>query len=445
MDVVRLGERYTTSYVPDELIEGYSSMIFTERHETPGDFQLKTYAIADTAALLPEDTLISVRGSDDVHMVEDLDIDVDDFGRPQLVVTGRSLDFYIDHRFVESGYQKKREMRKDYSPLGAAAVLLYNAFDNNSGKDVTRGDKVAKTPELNDYSWNLLDRIPNICITDSSTDDGEIRSWFLNEGMLGEQLRNILIKGDLGLRMIRPSSGSSAQIVTVKSTLAERGDIVRTMTNGIKSMRFDLYKGLDRTINQSVNPRVQFRVLHNDLDRIKRFRSKKDYKTAVEIMSGVGGADVYRNNTERDYSGLRRRVMAYDGGTPDLPPEPQKPDELRKNATKDEREDRADAMDKWLDDHAEWANKRDNIVTRFKNANDKAATRELSKARRINMLSGDVSPSAPYKFKVDYNLGDKVTLVDEDGFTQTMVVAEYIRTEDDEGDHGYPGLVEPEA
>lgn len=442
MDVVRLGERYTTNYEPDELIEGYSSMIFTERHIEYGDFQLKTYNIADTAALLPEDTLISHRETGDVHMVEDHNIELDEFGRPMLAITGRSLDFYIDHRYVESNYQKRRQMRKPYSAMGAAAVLLYNAFDNASGKDVTRGDKDGKTPEENDYSWTTLDRIPNVCITDSAVDDGDVREWFLNEGMLGTQLKDILIKGQMGIRMIRPM-GTSGKVITVKSALADRGDIVRTDTDDIQMMRFDIYTGLNRTVGQSTNPKVQFRALHDDLDKIKRLVSKKNYKTIVEIISSVGGADVARNNTEKNFSGIQRRVMAYDAGAPDLPPEPQKPAELRKNATRAEREDRRDAMDKWIDDHAEWDNKRDRIVTAFKNSNDKAALRELTKARRVNMLSGDISPLAPYKFKVDYNLGDKVTLVDDNGFEETMVVAEYIRTDDDEGDHGYPGLVEP--
>ncbi len=442
MDVVRLGERYTTNFEPDELVEGYSSMIFTERHIEYGDFQLKTYDIANTAALLPEETLISHRETGDVHMVEDHSIDLDELGRPQLVITGRSIDMYIDHRYVESNYNKRRQMRKAYSAMGAAAVLLYNAFDNNSGKDVTRGDKDGETPELNDYSWNTLDRIPNVCITDSAVDDGDVREWFLNEGMLGPQLKEILTKGRMGIRIIRPM-GTSGKVLTVKSALAERGDIVRTQTDDIQMLRFDLYTGLDRTVNQSTNPRVQFRALHDDLDKIKRLVSKKDYKTIVEIISSVGGADVARNATERDFSGLRRRVMAYDAGTPDLPPEPQKPAELGKNATRAQREQRQEDMDTWIEKHAIWDNKRDRIVADFKTANEKAADRELIKARRINMLSGDISPLAPYKFKVDYNLGDKVTLVDDDGFEQTMVVAEYIRTDDDEGDHGYPGLVEP--
>jgi hypothetical protein len=267
MDAVRLGERYTTSYLPDKAIEGYSSMIFTERWPLGGDFELTTPLIGETMALLPEDTLISHLESDDVMIVEDHVIEEDELGRQVLKVTGSSLTGFIDHRYVDGKYGKKREMARQYSVSGALAVLLWQAFDNATGKDVTRASN---------EDWNTKDRIPNIVITESATTDGDSDDRWLVKGPLGDQIRELLTKGDMGLRMIRPHGGSTGTVVTVTATpLEDRGKITRTVTNGITQMRFDIYDGVDKTGT------VKFRTLHGDLEGIQYLFSKKNNKTAI--------------------------------------------------------------------------------------------------------------------------------------------------------------------
>jgi hypothetical protein len=435
MDLVRLGPAYSTSYQPDVLIEGYSSLIWTERFFDHGDFQLKTPNIEETMDLLPEDTLISHLDTDEVMIIENHEIDVDENENEELTITGRSLTSFLEHRFIEAPYRKKRKLRRSYSPTGAAAVLLYNSIDNASGKDVTR---------IEDTAWTTLDRIPNISITDSVVDDGDIRRWWVEEGSLWPQLLKIFQRSDMALRTIRPSSESSAQVMTVTANpLADRGITTRTYTTGITSLRFDLYDGIDRSDSQSDNPIVILSVIQGDLDKMKYLYSNQNYKTAVELMSSINIGDVYRNATEQGYSGLKRRTMTHDAGEPEVPDPPEKPQQLRKNATKEERDARADAMDKYLDDYAKWKNERDQIYAEFRDDHRDDALRVLRRARRVAQLAGDVSPYTPYQYKEHYNLGDTVSVYGKYKESQKMIVSEYIRTEDSEGDRGYPGLVLP--
>ena len=58
--------------------------------------------------------------------------------KDELTVTGRTAWTILEHRYVEANYQKKRFMRREYSATTAAGVLIFNAIDNASGKDVTR-------------------------------------------------------------------------------------------------------------------------------------------------------------------------------------------------------------------------------------------------------------------------------------------------------------------
>lgn len=428
MDVVRLGERYSSEYVPDMLIEGYSNMIFTERFPDPGDFELTTPKIAETWDALPPDTLISHLDTDDVHIVETRNIELDDFGRPVLKITGTSLTTLTNDRWIEAKHGKKRKMARKNSRAGAAAVLLYQAFDNASGVDVTRAG---------DFSWNTLDRIPNVSITDSCYDLGNSVNNWLTEGILDTQLREIMKKSDIGLRMIRPSANSNGQVVTVTANpLDDRGKVVRTQTNGITSLRFDIYQGVDKTGS------VKFRTLHGDLEKIQYLNSRKGYKNGIEIISSIGGKDIYRDGTSGD-SGIKRRIGFVDAGEPDTDPEPERPKDPRDNATAAEMTAYRKALTKWRDDWADWKVKYDADVAEFKADYESDAARLLKDTSEVLMLSGDISPEAPYRFKTDYNLGDKVTLLGDYGIAETMVVSEYIWTEDSKGDRGYPGLTLP--
>ena len=76
----------------------------------------------------------------------------------------------------------------------------------------------------------------------------------------------------------------------------------------------------------------------------------------------------------------------------------------------------------------------------FLNVLVQKAQAELKKHGRIRLFDGAISPVSPFHIGEDYNLGDKVTLMAQYGFDQTMIVSEYVRTEDSEGDRGYPGL-----
>ena len=442
MDFVRLGPAYSNNYQPDaDLIENFNSLIWHERYQAPGEFQITSFDVRGLAALLPEDTLVSHLETQEVMMVETHDIAMvgeGDDARPEITIKGRSAAIILEHRWVEANYGKKRRMRRGYSATSAASVLLVNAVDNASGKDITRGDADPETAaEGNDYPWTTLDVIPNVAVTESVASEGAIRKWVLEEGMLLPQLMKILIDADLGLRVMRPVPGNAANVVTVATALATRGTITRTYNPNIaQALRFDVYSGVDKS------SRIQFSTLQGHLDEATYLNSNKEHKTVVEIRSEVGGSDVYRPG-ESGLTGWRRKTMDFDGGSPQLPTEPEKPDELKKNATQAQREARADAMDKWIIDHAKWKNKRDRIIADFKEENALNALRELKSRRKVSMFSGAISPLSPHQYKTDYNLGDSVMLYGDYGRSAKMVVSEYVRTQDTNGESGFPGLTAP--
>lgn len=428
MDIIRLGDPYSSAYTPDaSVIEGYSSMIWTERYRDPGEFEMVTTRIEETMDLLPEMTLISHRDTDEVMMVESHLIETDDDDLETLRVKGRTVDSFLENRFVESKYGKKRKLRKNYVAAGAAQLLVWQAVDNASGKDVTRED---------DFSWNTKDVIPNVMVSDNVSDYGESRRWWVQEGLLYPQLMNILVRGDLGIRVLRPNGpyeSSGITRVSVATALGTRGDITRDLISTTGTLRFDIYQGKDRSHTQSDRPVVGFNYIRDEIENGQYLFSIKDFKTACEIMSGKGGPDVYRNETQQAYTGFRRRVMGFDAGEPE---EPDKPTYPGKNASNAEQT----LYDTKL---AEWQDKVEEITEEFLEDAEKDALRGLKKAPRVYVFSGDISPLADYTYKTHYDLGDTVTLYGKYGQTERMIVSEYVRTDDAEGDSGYPGLMMP--
>lgn len=443
MDLVRLGAPYTTTYLPDMLIEGYNSLVWTERFQSHGEFELKTFDVDRVFKALPEDALVSHLETRHVMMVETHSIEMVGEGadaRPELTVRGRSASLILEHRYVEGKYGKKRRLRKKLSAVGAGITLMYNVLDNASGKDVTRGDDDPDTEfTVNDYDWNTKDRIPNVAISDSASVDGETRWWNVKEGMLYPQLMKILIDQDLGLRVLRPGSPNPATVATVTANpIADRGVINRTFVEDVQALRFDIYNGVDKTRT------VKLSTLQGHLDSPAYLMSKLDYKTIVEMRAGenVRIGDIVRNTTPGDANleGWKRRVMDFDAGTPDIPDAPEKPREPRANATAAQRAAYRNALDNWQDKQARWQNKRDRIVDDFKEEETKNARRALKKRRRIDMFTGAASDLSPFKYKTNYDLGDLVMLRGDYDKYVTMQVVEYVRTEDANGDRGYPGL-----
>lgn len=64
----------------------------------------------------------------------------------------------------------------------------------------------------------------------------------------------------------------------------------------------------------------------------------------------------------------------------------------------------------------------------------------LAEHSRINYFDGLVPAKSPYKYGINYRLGDIVRMMDDDGRLQRARVTEYIFSSDSTGDKGYPTL-----
>lgn len=83
---------------PSKLVENYDSLIWTERFNTVGDFQLVTGNTSKFMTLLPEGTRLTLRETNQVMVVETHQIDRKKRTPEKLTIKGRSFESILDRR-----------------------------------------------------------------------------------------------------------------------------------------------------------------------------------------------------------------------------------------------------------------------------------------------------------------------------------------------------------
>ena len=342
MDVLRLD---ATSYRPDEIVEGYSSMIWTERQDKNGEFQLKTTKVSETRDLIPEDSLITLLDSSEVMIVETHSIAKNSDNAPELTVSGRTFETFLSNRAITL-----KEDTASYTTSEVIAYLLDQAVVSAA---------------------NAKDDLPNVSVTDSTTISDVAKVWTLDPKDIYALVTEFLPLAALGLRIIRPTVD---------------GD----------PLRMDIYNGLDRSKAQVYRDPVIFHYNSGHIEDPSYLFSNKDYKNFALVRAASGLLEVWPGDNVEPTpapTGRDRKAIFVDASS--------SPD--------------AEAIQK--------------------------GQVELKKHNKAVLFDGAISPISPYKYGVEYSLGDIVTLSAEYGFEASMLVTEYVRTEDQDGDRGYPTLV----
>src|ERR1044072_5942687 len=116
---------------PSKLVENYDSLIWTERYNTVGDFQLVSGNVEQFMTLLPEGTRLTLRESNQVMVVETHQIDRKKLTPQKVTIKGRSFESILDRR-----------------------VAIQSILAATAGKDWTVSTKLPS-----DVAWYVIDQI----------------------------------------------------------------------------------------------------------------------------------------------------------------------------------------------------------------------------------------------------------------------------------------------
>lgn len=257
----------------NELFEDYESLIWTERYDKYGDFELHLASTIRSRNLLRVDTLLAMNKSNRIMRIETVEDGTDEENRRMLTVKGRSFE-----------------------------AVLYDRVAKESLDDLTTSPKWTITGlTATDVARKVFH---DICVT------GVLSTYdvipFIHEGSLSSEPSNIAEPVDLVTVEIEP-----ATVYDVIVQLAEIWNFgFRFLRNGDASeIWFDIFMGADRTTGQTVFPAVVFSPQMDNLQNTKELTTIEGAKNVAYVFSPDGFEMVYADGVDTDVEGFERRVL----------------------------------------------------------------------------------------------------------------------------------------
>lgn len=250
-----------TNLVAVDVMDRYDSLIWTDRYDQYGDFELQIPMSSGLLSVLQQNFYIFSAQSNHLMIIEKLEIDSDMEDGNKLLVSGRSLESILDRRIIWG--------QKTYSGNLQDAIesMLNDAFINPPA--------------------SLADRKISNFIFKKSADE-RITKLTIDAQYSGDNLYNV-----------------------VYNLCNDNGIGYRITLNDEDKFVFELYVGEDRSYNQDVLPYVVFSKKFDNMEDSNFLQDNTNYKNAV-LVGGEGEGSLRKYKTvietsSSDKTGLNRR------------------------------------------------------------------------------------------------------------------------------------------
>lgn len=248
-----------TSLEAVAVVDEYESVIWVDRYQEFGDFELYSPVTTNILSVFKQDYYLWNRASEHVMIIEKLLIKTDVESGNHITITGRSLESILKRRIV----WKQRSLNGNLQN-GIKALLNENVI---SPSDSAR-------------------KIDNF-IFEASTDP-RITELKVDTQYTGDELYEVIVK-------LCKANG-----IGFKVTL-----------NNNKQFVFKLYAGSDRSYDQTDNPYVVFSPSFENIVNSNYIESKSALKN-VALIGGEGEGTKRRYTTIGSAKGLNRRELFVD-------------------------------------------------------------------------------------------------------------------------------------
>jgi hypothetical protein len=254
-----------------EIINGLTSKTWIERYRDPGEFTLKAPVSSGVRDILPLDTFISHVDTEEVMIVENHEINEDEQNEPEITITGRSYETYLEQRIIGIN---------NIFPMSFTDLHLNLASDYTPQQAVNL---------INDLIGDPLDlpndTLPYVSVIHTVPSTGLLApiARSINRGELHSALIDLLKIDNLGIKTIRPNPSSP-------------------LTSASPNVAFVIHKGADKT------KQVAFSYSTGEIVNADYLWSTKRVKNAALIS----GRYVTTVVTAGVTSGFARRWMFVD-------------------------------------------------------------------------------------------------------------------------------------
>lgn len=257
MDIMVLNKNFEMVHI----IDSYKSIIWTDRYNDAGDFELYTEVSGETLKYVEKDFYLTIKESERTMIVSTIAIESDRELGNFIQITGHSLEQILNRRIVWGLKTLNTNLQNGIKTLLNESII--------SPSDANR-------------------KIPNFIFEEVS--DSKITDIKVEQQYTGDNIYDIV------------------------RTLCQDNDIgFKIVLNSDNQFVFSLYSGVDRSYNQKKNPCVTFSPRYDNLINSNYCETNLDYKTVTLIA----GEDSGNNRKYRTYSisqdnGLYRRELFTD-------------------------------------------------------------------------------------------------------------------------------------
>lgn len=371
-------EPYTLNrnFLRQDVIDGFSSIIWTERYYGDSEVQLVVPATIEMITKLPIGTFLTIDESDEVMMLESWNIE-----DSKLKLSGISLLKWLNNRFVRvSALHEDKYWYISGWPAGRVLWhMVYSMCCTGS-------------PFLNGSIPTGVTNPERLIIPGLGLRDYDISGPNINVGVpygpVYDAMREIATTFEIGMQITLESATDTSYFLGFRS-----------------------YKGLDRTSEQVDNPVVRFSPQMDSFTNIKELQSIAALKTLVYAFApglnpGEGEPELrttpgVSSLSGSEYTGfdLRALLVFADDVTTDMVGGSQA------------------------------------AVVNILNSR---AYDALTTNHFVQAVDGEIVPDNQFKYGVHYNLGDVIEVEGYSNIVQTARVTEYIRAQDEGGERAYP-------
>lgn len=409
------------SFEKENVIDGFSSIVWTERYYGDSDVELVVPATQDMITKLPEGKFLSIDKSDEVMILETIDIE-----DGKLKATGIGLLPWFNNRFIRTSPNHEDQYWKLTGQPGLILwVILYYMCHPES--QYLQNDALMGISNTQQFA------IPGLYLKGFYTEEGSADiSVGIPYGPVYDAMRDLATTYRIGMQL------TLDWIPGYDTSLGGPSGTNSAFGEGLYGLGFRSYKGANRTSSPSGGPSgggigsnteqllensiVRFSPQMDSLTDIEELRSIAALKTHAYTFIPTSDADLKALITSPGYA---TRSVDTTGGLngPTGGQLPVSGFDLRammifaNDITTDMVEGSSATLLSILNERAKDA---------------------LSNNEFVKTVDGEIVPTNQFKYGIHYNMGDIVEVQGNSNIIQYSRVIEYIRSQDESGETSYP-------
>lgn len=234
------------------IIDLYTSFRWVRRYSSPGEFELHCPLTRDNLTLLPKDAIVCKNDDDpEAGYVSYRGLSQDKEGKKVLVVKGKFLTGYLGRRIIWG-----TEIIKATTETAMRVLVSNNCI----------------TPQI------AARKIDNLLLGDFG-DYPETIDYQVSYKNLGDEVEGLATAAELGYRV--------------------------RFDKELKQLKFEVYKGLDRSVNQTADPQAIFSQEYENVLEQEYIESIGDYRNFA-LIGGIGEGSERKTATIGTATGLDR-------------------------------------------------------------------------------------------------------------------------------------------